>query len=164
MILKRHEQRYYKKLFFSVDSVEFKVQLAPFPLNVIYKKMAAQTSRLRIAGPLIKIMYLVLDDFEKFKGDDLVEFRWGILWKLRVKREGDVFVWTLCINTAMLNILSLYKSSTFANLKCSLVWILSFFKNINDSIHRFLKNAVCIRPFNVNYTNTTQSCLTHCGT
>ena len=34
-----------------------------------------------------------------------------------------------------------------------------FFKNINDSIHRFLKNAVCIRSFNVNYSNINHSCL-----
>ena len=35
MILKRHEQGYYKKIFFGMDFVEFKVQLAPFPINII---------------------------------------------------------------------------------------------------------------------------------
>ena len=30
MILMIHEQRHYKKLFFSMDSIEVKVQLAPF--------------------------------------------------------------------------------------------------------------------------------------
>ena len=34
-------------------------------------------------------------------------------------KTRDVFVWTLCINTAMLNTLSLYKFSTFADLKSS---------------------------------------------
>ena len=38
-----------------------------------------------------------------------------------MKTGGDVFVYTLCINTAMLNILSLYNFSTFADLKCSFV-------------------------------------------
>ena len=28
-------------------------------------------------------------------------------------------------------------------------------ENINDSIYRFLKNAVCVRSFNVNYSDTT---------
>ena len=37
----------------------------------------------------------------------------------------------------------------------------SFSKKINYSIHRFLKNVVCMRSFNVNYSNT-QSCLSHC--
>ena len=37
--------------------------------------------------------------------------------------------------------------------------IFSFSKNINNSIHRYLKNAVYIRSFNVNYSDTTQSCL-----
>ena len=31
-----------------------------------------------------------------------------------------------------------------------------FSKNINDSIHRFLKNAVCIKYFSINYSDTTQ--------
>ena len=35
IILKGHEQRYHKKLFFSTDSVEFKVQLAPSAVNAI---------------------------------------------------------------------------------------------------------------------------------
>ena len=35
MILKRHEQRHYKKLFFNMDSVEFKVQLEPFAVDAI---------------------------------------------------------------------------------------------------------------------------------
>ena len=33
--LTRHEQRHYKKLFFSMDSVEFKVRRAPFAVNGI---------------------------------------------------------------------------------------------------------------------------------
>ena len=37
--------------------------------------------------------------------------------------------------------------------------IFSFSKNINNSINRYLKNAVCIRSFNVNYSDTNQSCL-----
>ena len=35
IILKGHEQRYHKKLFFSTDSVEFKVQLASSAVNAI---------------------------------------------------------------------------------------------------------------------------------
>ena len=38
LILKGHEQSYYKKLFFSMDSIEFKVQLAPFVINAIIKR------------------------------------------------------------------------------------------------------------------------------
>ena len=47
MTLKEHEQRYYKKLFFSMDSVEFKVQFATFAVKDIWlkKKMAVQTAR-----------------------------------------------------------------------------------------------------------------------
>ena len=42
-----------------------------------------------------------------------------------------------------------------------------FPKNFNDSIHRFLKNVVFIRSFNVNcsaYNDTTHSCFSHCAT
>ena len=39
-----------------------------------------------------------------------------------------------------------------------------FLENISNSIHRYLLNAVCIRLFNVNYSDTTQSCLSHCAT
>ena len=35
MVLKIHEQRHYKKLFFSMDSREVKVQRAPFAVNAI---------------------------------------------------------------------------------------------------------------------------------
>ena len=35
----------------------------------------------------------------------------------------------------------------------------SFSKNINDSVHQFLKNAVCIKPWNINYSDTIQSYL-----
>ena len=42
--------------------------------------------------------------------------------------------------------------------------IFSLSKKINDSIHRFRKYAVCIRPFNVNYSNTAPSGLSHCAT
>ena len=44
--------------------------------------------------------------------------------------------------------------------------ILSFSKNINNSIHWYLKNVVCKTPFNLNYSDatTTQSCLSHCAT
>ena len=38
MILKGHGQKYYKKLFFNMDSAEFKVQLAPFAVNAILKR------------------------------------------------------------------------------------------------------------------------------
>ena len=34
----------------------------------------------------------------------------------------------------------------------------------SNIIYLFLKKAVCIRSFNVNYSNTTQSCLSHCST
>ena len=37
--------------------------------------------------------------------------------------------------------------------------LFSFFKSINDSIHQYLKNAVRIRSFSINYSNTTQSYL-----
>ena len=58
-------------------------------------------------------MYLALVGFdlgfEKFKTDDFAEWKLEILLKYPVKTEGDVFVWTLCMNTLMPNILSLYK-------------------------------------------------------
>ena len=38
-----------------------------------------------------------------------------------MKTGGDVFTWALCINAAILNLLSLYKFSTFADLKSSFV-------------------------------------------
>ena len=34
--------------------------------------------------------------------------------------------------------------------------IFPLFENVNNSIHRYLKNAVCIRSFDANYSNTTQ--------
>ena len=76
----------------------------------------SSTKLFHIARPLIEILYLVLNSFnlcfEKFKSDDLVEYKWEILWKFPLKTGGDIFVWTLCINTAMLNILSLHEFST----------------------------------------------------
>ena len=77
-------------------------------------------------------MYLVLVSFtfgfEKFEVDNLVKYRREIFCKLPVKIGGDVFVWTLCINTKMLNILRLYKSSTLSDLKVLLdIQILSYY-------------------------------------
>ena len=43
MILNRHKQRIYKKLFFSMDSVEFNVQLAPF----VKKKIVMPDSKIK---------------------------------------------------------------------------------------------------------------------
>ena len=42
--------------------------------------------------------------------------------------------------------------------------VFSFYKKINNSIHRYLKNAICIIFFNVNYSDTTWSCLFHRAT
>ena len=49
-MLKGHKQRYYKRLFFSMDSVEFKVQLAQFAVCAphLKKKMVVQTPRSHI--------------------------------------------------------------------------------------------------------------------
>ena len=49
------------------------------------------------------------------------------------------------------------------NLKKKIFTTFSFSRNINESIHRFLKNAVCTRQLNVNYNIITQSCLAQCG-
>ena len=38
-----------------------------------------------------------------------------------------------------------------------------FGNNINDPIHRFLKNMVCMWTFSVNYSDPTQSCLCCCA-
>lgn len=71
-------------------------------------------------------MYLALVGFylgfEKFKTDDFAEWKLEILLKCPVKTEGDVFVWTLCMNTLMPNILSLYKFSELVGLESSFVW------------------------------------------
>ena len=42
--------------------------------------------------------------------------------------------------------------------------IISFSKNINNSIYQYLKNAVYLRSFNINYSDTTQSYLSHYAT
>ena len=124
-------------------------------LNFILKKWfffkQSSTKSFHIPGPLIEILYLALVSFkvgfEKFKVDDLTECRWEILWKLSMKTGGDAFVWTWCINTVMLNILSLYKFSTFVDLKSSVCskfallwtirialfcWLRSFFSDSLD--------------------------------
>ena len=89
--------------------------------SILFKQ--SSTKAFHIAGPLIENLYLVLLSFnlgfQKFKVGDLVEYRWEILWKLPVKTGGYIFVWTLCINTTMRNILSKYKFSTFVDLKSS---------------------------------------------
>ena len=79
--------------------------------SILFKQ--SLTKLFHIAGSPIEILHLVFVSFnlgfEKFKVDDLVEYRWEILWILPAKTGWDVFVWTLCISTAMLNVASLYK-------------------------------------------------------
>ena len=39
--------------------------------------------------------------------------------------------------------------------------IFSFSKNVNNSFHQYLKNKICIKPFNINYSDTIQASLPH---
>ena len=61
----------------------------------------------------------------------------------------------LCMNRASLDRESLDRVSWISTNRKRFT-IFSFSKNINNSIHWYLKNVVCIRFFNINYSDTTQ--------
>ena len=55
MIFKRHKQRYNKKLFFSMDSIEFKVQIVLFAVIAIKKGKWPCRLRDRVLNTMINM-------------------------------------------------------------------------------------------------------------